>query len=392
MVVHTSYPEFVGGREHHVHYLASAVSRDCEVVVISGGRNIRKENKIKVGNYTRITLPMISFKVSDNPLQIYRFTPGLFSLLKKEKPDLIHAFEYGSYTTDISYFYCLRSNIPLILTVYGYQFRNPFLKLSKVLYDHSLGKALIKMADKIFYPSDLQYKEILRIDKNSVYKIFRQKSSIDIKQYQNIAADRSLSGKYDLSNKFTILTVARILPRKGLKFLILALDILIRECGIKNIKLLIVGPDCGESANLKRMVAKMSLSSGVDFIGEIPYDQVKGYLGICDIFVLPSLYEGLPLALIEAMAAGKAVIFSDLPSACGVITDQENGLLVRPADSLALAKAILKLYQDRDLLDYLGRNAADKAGSFDFSLESRSIQQNYMEAIDNRKRRKDIVI
>ncbi len=162
MVVHTSYPEFVGGREHHVHYLASAIAGNNEVLVISGSRNISKVEKVRIGNYNRITIPMVSVKVSNNPLQIYRFTPGLFSLLKKEKPDLIHAFEYGSYTTDISYLYCLRFNVPLFLTVYGYQFRNPFLKFSKILYDYSLGKALVRKADKIFYPSDAQYKEILR--------------------------------------------------------------------------------------------------------------------------------------------------------------------------------------------------------------------------------------
>ncbi|MFH1397119.1 MAG: glycosyltransferase family 4 protein [Candidatus Omnitrophota bacterium] len=385
MVVHTSYPEFVGGREHHVHYLASAISGNCEVAVMSGGRNISKESRVKIGNYSRITIPMISVKVSNNPLQIYRFTPDLFSLLTKEKPDLIHAFEYGSYTTDTAYSYCSRFNIPLVLTVYGYQFKSPIFKFLKVIYDHSLGKRLLKRADKIYYPSDSQRKEILRIDKIAVNKISRQNSCIDVKQFQDIAIDNELLVRYGLRGKFTLLTLARILPRKGIKFLILALGILIKEYKIENLKLLIVGPDCGELTNIKKMISKMDLAESVVITGTVAYDQVKSYLGVCDVFILPSLYEGLPLALIEAMAAGKAVIFSDLPCARDVIKDQENGLLVKPADSASLAEAILKLYKDRDLRDSLGRNAANKAQSFDYGPESRLIQQQYQDILANRQ-------
>ncbi len=384
MVVHTSYPEFVGGREHHVHYLASAISGNSEVVVISGGRNIKKETRIKIGNYTRITIPMISVKVSNNPLQIYRFTPGLLSLLIKEKPDLIHAFEYGSYTTDILYLYCSRFNIPLVLTVYGYQFKSPVFKFIKIIYDHFLGKRLLKKADKIYYPSDAQRKEILRIDKMAVNKISRQNSCIDVKQFQDIAINNELLDRHGLRGKFTLLTLARILPRKGIKFLILAMDILIKEHKIENLKLLIVGPDCGELTNIKKMISKMDLSDSVVITGAVAYDQVKSYLGACDVFVLPSLYEGMPLALIEAMAAGKAVIFSDLPCARDVIKDQENGLLVKPGDGASLAGAILKLYKDRGLRDRLGRNAANKAQSFDYGPESKLIQQQYQDILANR--------
>ncbi len=86
------------------------------------------------------------------------------------------------------------------------------------------------------------------------------------------------------------------------------------------------------------------------------------------------------------MAAGKAVIFSDLPCARGVIKDQEDGLLVKPEDSVSLAGAILRLYKDQDLRGRLGRNAANKAESFDIGLESKSIQQKYLEVLANRKR------
>jgi glycosyltransferase involved in cell wall biosynthesis len=384
IVVHTSYPEFVGGREHHVHYLASALAGNNEVSVISGARNLSQERRTRIGNYIRIAIPMISVKVSSNPLQIYRFTPGLSSLLIREKPDLIHAFEYGSYTTDVSYFYCLRYNIPLFLTVYGYQFKNPIFKSFKIIYDHFLGKRLLKKADKIYYPSGAQRDEILRIDKTVADKIVHQNSCIDVKQFQGLAVNNELLDRHGLRGKFTLLTLARILPRKGIKFLIMAVDILVREYKIEDLKLLIVGPDCGELTNIKKMVSRMNLGASVVITGRVVYDQAKDYLGACDVFILPSLYEGLPLALLEAMAAGKAVIFSDLPCSREVIKDQIDGLLVRPGDSAVLAGAILRLYKDRDFKDRLGRNAAIKAQSFDCGAESKLIQEQYLDVLAGR--------
>lgn len=83
--VHTSYPDFIGGREHHVHHLAYALAKDYEVVVISGGSS-KKVQRQRINGYSLIMLPMISLKVSSNPLQIYRVVPKFFSCLQGEKP------------------------------------------------------------------------------------------------------------------------------------------------------------------------------------------------------------------------------------------------------------------------------------------------------------------
>jgi glycosyltransferase involved in cell wall biosynthesis len=78
-----------------------------------------------------------------------------------------------------------------------------------------------------------------------------------------------------------------------------------------------------------------------------------------DIFVLPSLKEGLGLSLIEAMASGLAVIGSDVGGIKSLIQDGNNGLLVKPADSVSLSGGILELLGNAKKREYFGNNARD---------------------------------
>jgi len=384
LVVHTAYPEFIGGREHHVHNLASALSQTDNVVVIAGGKAKTIQRKTLSG-YGLITLPMTSIKVSHNPLQIYRIVRKLFSALKEEKPDLIHAFEYGSYSTDIAYLYSQRYNIPFVLTVYGYQFRSFLIKFFKRFYDYCIGKHLFNKAEKIFCPSDVQRQEILEVTKakNTNGKVVLQENCIKISDYENILIKYDLLKKYNLTDEVKLLTVARILPRKGIKYLILALDKVIRQYKFKNIKLIIVGPDCGELNNISHIIRKLRLENNIIIVGSVPYYRIKDFFGICDIFALPSLYEGSPLALLEAMAAGKAVIFSDLSCARNIIKDGENGLLVKPADIDSLSEAILRLSNDRRLRESFGLNAKEKVKNFDSLVEAQRVRKIYAGLLNN---------
>jgi glycosyltransferase involved in cell wall biosynthesis len=381
LVVHTAYPEFIGGREHHVHNLASVFSNTDEVIVISGSKTNKFES-IKINGYCLIKLPMVSIKVSSNPLQIYRIIPKLFSTLKQEKPDIIHAFEYGSYSTDVAFFYSKRYGIPFIITVYGYQLRNPVLKFFKKFYDHFIGKPLFKKADRILCPSTTQSQEILKVSKSESIerKIMFQENCIRVDDYKNIIVNQGLLRKYNLNNEVKLLTIARIVPRKGLKYLVLAMDKVVREYDFKNIKLMIIGPDCGELRNIKFLIKNLGLENYIIIIGSVQYKQIKDFLSICDIFVLPSLYEGSPLALLEAMAAAKAVIFSNLTCARKVIINGKNGLLVKSADPNSLAEAIITLSRNKNLCEHLGLKAKKTVRAFDSSVEARNTREYYKES------------
>ncbi len=150
----------------------------------------------------------------------------------------------------------------------------------------------------------------------------------------------------------TVGVVASLIPRKGHRFLLEALKNM--ESTIGPVHALFAGE--GElDAELRGQVLEMGLADRVHFLGfrrDIP-----SVVCAMDAFVLPSLKEGLSIAVMEAMALEKPVICSAIAGLPEVVRDGETGFLVPPGDSLALQTALEKLFGDEDLRAQLGHNA-----------------------------------
>jgi len=100
---------------------------------------------------------------------------------------------------------------------------------------------------------------------------------------------------------------------------------------------------------LEELISELKLDNRVRLMGTIPHEQIAGFLNLADVFVLPSLSEGLGIAIIEAMACGIPVIGTNVDGIPDIIKDNDNGVLVPPGDAEALAGAIDKLLQDEEL-------------------------------------------
>ncbi|MBE3576266.1 MAG: glycosyltransferase [Limnochordales bacterium] len=149
---------------------------------------------------------------------------------------------------------------------------------------------------------------------------------------------------------FRILCPAALIPRKGHVYLIEALSLLDRD-----VELWLAGDGELRQA-LEAQVVKLGLQNRVRFLGQCPHDALlKLYEDRqVDAVVLPSLHEGIPVALIEAMSYGLPVI-STRTGGVPELLDGGAGLLVPPKDSLALAEAIRRLMDNKDLARELGR-------------------------------------
>jgi glycosyltransferase involved in cell wall biosynthesis len=108
----------------------------------------------------------------------------------------------------------------------------------------------------------------------------------------------------------------------------------------------------GEEATLRGLIRELGLESTAILPGYDPDAAQK--LGLLDVFILPSNYEGLPMVLIEAMAAGVPSVTTDFASAGEVIDPGRDGLIVPRGDAEALAAAIRGLWQDAGLRERLG--------------------------------------
>jgi len=144
--------------------------------------------------------------------------------------------------------------------------------------------------------------------------------------------------KFDLTKKI-ILTTARFSPEKGLKYILEA----VKE--LDNILLVMVGP--GENKELKTTIEKFGIKNKVKIIGEVDPIKIADYYNSCDIFVLPSLREGLGFSSGEAMACKKPVIASNTGGIPDIVIHNQTGILVEPKNVKQLKAAILKLLNSK---------------------------------------------
>ena len=139
-----------------------------------------------------------------------------------------------------------------------------------------------------------------------------------------------------------IISVARLLPIKGMSFLIRAM------AHVKDGSLVIIG-DGPERRKLESLSKHLELSDRVFFTGWIgDRSTILDYLEEAAVFALPSLSEGRPRVLIEAMACGLPVVATNVGGVPEVVVDGVNGLLVPPRDEKALAEAIEHVFNDID--------------------------------------------
>lgn len=137
-----------------------------------------------------------------------------------------------------------------------------------------------------------------------------------------------------------VLALARLDPQKGLDHLVRA------AAHMPGVTVRIAG-DGPLRDDLEALARREGIADRVTFLGARA--DVPDLLAGCDVFVLPSLYEGLPLSILEAMAACRPVVASDIPGTRQAVIDGRTGLLVPPGDDAALAAAITRVLDDPTL-------------------------------------------
>jgi len=143
--------------------------------------------------------------------------------------------------------------------------------------------------------------------------------------------------------------------RKGHRYLLEAARLL-KQRG-QRIRYLL-GGDGSLKNELEKIVARLGLNEDVSFPGFV--SDVPSFLEDVDVFVMPSLFEGLGVAALEAMAAGKPVVATNVGGLAESVIDSVTGLLVPPRDPRALAEAVGKLVGDRSLAGEMGKRADER--------------------------------
>jgi glycosyltransferase involved in cell wall biosynthesis len=141
---------------------------------------------------------------------------------------------------------------------------------------------------------------------------------------------------------------------------------------LPGVRLTIAG--CGSGEEAVRNFFEPDLQPLVDVISMVPYEQMPALLAENDIFVFPSVMEGTPLAIQEAMAGGMAVVTTETCGMIDLVENEYNGLLIPPADSEALENAVVRLALDPDLRTRLGCAARETMKRFTWSRAAHIVE------------------
>ena len=353
----------VGGGETHVFDLVKSIDKskfEVEVLSFTDGPMVQKLNELGIKTHLISTLKPFDFLVWKQ----------IKNLIKSGKFDIIHA--HGTRAASNVFYAAKKLHIPLIYTVHGWSFHDGQNSAIRKVREMSEGfltrRANLTIAVSHSNEQDGKTKFGL---KNSTV-IF---NGIDGEKFDSIKTNYSeIRKEFQIdSNKTLVGYLVRMTYQKDPLTMIKAIQTVIAK--EQNIHFLMVGN--GELLEETKYLAKslnlMNYISFSDFRSDIP-DILKAI----DIYCLPSLWEGMPIGLLEAMAMGKACIATGVDGTKELVETNKNGILIPKKDENALANAILDLHKNQNKRMQLGENAKNYVkGNFSLQEMVTKIENTY---------------
>jgi len=326
--------------------------------------------------YERVTvysLPYVDFSFKGKITPKYPLFIGLNRLLRSLEYDVMIIASHLFLTAVQALRIALKMDKPTILGVHGvYAHRGPVLNSIQRIYLRTVARWIFKKVDIIRCLTLEDAQEVMRYGAPSgKIRIIPNPINTDlfkprIKRVEN-----------------TLIWTGRMVPEKGLRYLIEAMNILVHKYGHRDVHLLLIGAGPQQSL-LFRMVKKYQLNNNVNFLGWLPRRKVAEYLSKATLFVFPSLREGMPFSLLEALSSGLPAVGSNVPGVRSLIIHKHNGLLVPPKDPTSLARAIAYLLKHRDLRLEMSKNARKYVmANFSYQRVLPLMEQLYTEAIES---------
>lgn len=306
-----------------------------------------------------------------------RFDPSVLvqacRVARSFRPNLIQTHGYKADVVGLALRW--RLGVPWIAFSHGWTDEGPRMRLYRLL-----DEVIIRRADRIVAVSDAR-KAALKAAGCPSARLVTVHNAVEMPRVEPADACevRRELGLHE--NRPVVAVVGRLSPEKGTSYFIEAMAEVTRA--VPGVQGLIIG-DGQEEARLRAKVGTMALGDQIHLVG-YRRDTDRIYPAI-DLLVLPSLSEGLPNVVLEAMAHGRPVVGTSVGGVAEVVEDGVSGLLVPPADAGALARAIVALLVDSVRLETMGKAARERVERH-FSIWARAerILSVYGEVLQRRQ-------
>lgn len=368
----------LGGAQRNTLYTVKNLDRNrFEAVIVAGRGGILDEEAAALDGVKFISAPHLGRSV--NPLSDFLALIELAAIIRREKPDIVHTHSSKAGILGRAAFFLFKIFHPLfhihyihapkiIHTFHGFGFTPAQPKLVRAVFV-LLEKLAAAVSDSLVFVSEANMREAAsrRISDPRKYTLIR--SGVDVGFFKNFrftdeeraAARREFGAAPD--DKI-VSTIGPFKKQKNLSDFVAAISIL-KKHGNK-IRAVIVG-DGEERARLESLARSLDVEQEVFFAGWLgTKEKIARLLKVSDVFLLTSLWEGLPRSLVEAAAAGVPICANAVDGVADIITDGETGLLAPPCDAARAAANVEKIIGDEKIARRLASSALARVDeSFD---------------------------
>jgi glycosyltransferase involved in cell wall biosynthesis len=346
----------VGGGQQHVLWLAERLDRQRFQVTVACEDQGYLVDELRKRGITVYPLSMSNYLSLTSLWRCVR-------LLRRIAPSVLHT--HGGTAGFVGRVASLFAPVKAIIhTYHGIHYLHYGLSIRKILYTW-MDRLLVSWTDCLICVAQNDFDLGLRSGVINPSKSVVIRNGIDV---QHFSVTRRLSdfGNRDSgnSNYKIVGTIGRLHVQKGHAYLLEAAKLVVEKFPTTVFQ--IIG-DGELRQSLEQLSRALGIENNVQFLGTRP--DVPELLAHMDVFVLPSLWEGMPIVILEAMAARKPIVASDVDGVSEIVVDKRDGILVPPRDAKELAQAISLILTDRGLAECLGQRAFDKVVS-EFDIET----------------------
>ena len=359
-VLNYEFPPLGGGGGIGCYELSKElVKMGNEVIVITTGYNNLPSFEIKDGitiyrvNCFRRDIEVASFHSMS--LFLPRTIHLLVNLIKKHDIEIINAhFALPSAIPGI--LVKKITKVPIVVTLIGGDIYDPTKRkhLFRRFGFNPICRFVLKHADSLTSISeDIRNRSIALGAKKDITVIpYGVNTELFNRKKRRNSIRKKIAGK----NSRIILSVGRLIKRKGYGYLLRAIPEILIDFPESVFVIVGKGP---EKRYLTKLVDKLGINDNVLFLGTIPNKNLPEIYANSDLFVLPSIHEGLGIVYLEAMASGLPIVTTNSGGMRDLIIDGQTGILIKPKNSEGIAKAIKDLLCDEELIKHLVNNGRE---------------------------------
>lgn len=328
-------------------------------------------------NFSKYSEEIVTFNFKNwlNPLTIF----SLKKYMKLKQIEIVHTHLYNADFMGI--IAAQLGRVPYkFTTIHGHNFDTSCrfgLRNTKNLFCSLVYRFIYMFCDKVIVVCQALKKDLLerpgiKVEERKIKVIYNGFDLEKIAEF-NQRSDRRVESMLGNNGRF-VGVIGNFDRVKGHAVLLKSIPQVLKEIG--KVKFIFVG-DGEERNRIERIIKKLRIEKNIIFTGVYP--EVLDIIGLCDLIVLPSLNEGLPLSILEAMALAKPIVATSIGGVPEVLENGKTGVLVPPRDSDALARAILYVLKDPNLGLEMGKRSRIRLENlFSFKNIVKEIENLYL--------------